>query len=252
MKTSIVLILLILTAPAGPGYAGGESSGKKDAGSTILPETELVDIPTAGILDYYGFLSKTRFFSGGGMLESLGFGVLQRLNMGASIDIERLIGSDSSVRVVRPEIQVKYRFYDGGSYIPAMAAGYDGQGYFFDKNLKKYMEKSRGVFIAGSQEIKLPGMLLHGGVNISDFDSNNVYGFTGLSYSIQESALLMLEWDNIHKIKNSRINTGMRIFITPFFHLDFSLRGIGRGGCHENGALRRPERIVQLRYNSNF
>ena len=72
------------------------------------------------------------------MLGWLGFGVLQRLNLGASMQADRFIGTESSIKFVRPEIQVKFRFYDGGQYIPALALGYDGQGYFYDRVRKKY------------------------------------------------------------------------------------------------------------------
>ena len=47
-------------------YAGAEETE-----DIIVPDTALIDIPTAGILDYYGFLLKTRFFSGGGVVGSL-------------------------------------------------------------------------------------------------------------------------------------------------------------------------------------
>ncbi|MFH1620019.1 MAG: hypothetical protein ABIG11_08985, partial [bacterium] len=151
-----------------------------------------------------------------------------------------------------PEIQVKFRFYDGGRYIPALAVGYDGQGYFYDKNLKKYLEKGRGVFVSGSQEVVLPGLMVHPGFNISDFDSNAIYGFLGLCYIIDDKVTLMTEWDNINTTRNSRFNAGMRVHVTPFFQVDMAVRELGRKGRFDNSAARRPERIVQLRYTSNF
>ena len=59
----------------------------------IMPDTELIDIPTAGILEYYGLEVKSRFFSDGGVIGGLGFGVLPRLNLGASITGEKFIGT---------------------------------------------------------------------------------------------------------------------------------------------------------------
>lgn len=238
---AVVVAVFSIVPPAGAGEQ-----------SVMLPDTELIDQPTAGILDYYGFLAKTRFFHNGGVLGWLQFGVLQRLNLGASMQADRLIGTESSIRFVRPEIQVKFRFYDGGQYIPALAIGYDGQGYFYDSGRKKYQEKGRGIYLAGSQEVFVPGLLVHPGFNVSDFDSSGVFGFIGVNYTIEEKLSLMMEWDNINTIKDSRFNCGTRIYVTPFFHLDLAVRGIAGGGHFKNGQARKPERIIQLRYNSNF
>ena len=48
---AIVIAVFSMVPPACPGEK-----------SVMLPDTELIDQPTAGILDYYGFLAKTRFF----------------------------------------------------------------------------------------------------------------------------------------------------------------------------------------------
>lgn len=251
---AILTALSAVLITAGQAYPAERrnQAAKNSRESILLPDTDLVDQPTAGILDYYGFLARTRFFSGGGVMGSMGFGVLQRLNLGVSMNADQLIGTASPVKLVRPEIQVKFRFYDGGQHLPALALGYDGQGYFYDRGLKKYMEKSRGVYLVGSQEIGVPGLLLHPGFNVSDFDSNSIFGFFGANYTIEDSVSLMAEWDNINTLRGSRFNSGLRIYVTPFFHLDLSVRDIGRSGTFENGLQVKPERIVQLRYNSNF
>jgi hypothetical protein len=43
------------------------------------PVMELIDVPTAEVLDRYGFDSTFRFYSGGGMLAKTHFGVFPRL-----------------------------------------------------------------------------------------------------------------------------------------------------------------------------
>jgi len=225
---------------------------RKDTEAAVTQDTDLIDQPTAGILEYYGFTARTRFFSGGGVLGNLAFGVLPRLNLGVSMSVDHLIGNTTPIRLIRPEIQVKYRFYDGGQYIPALALGYDGQGYYYDKSSKKHLEKGRGLYLNGSQEIGIPGFFIHPGFNVSDFDSSGIFGFVGISYTMEDKASLMLEWDNINKINYSRFNTGLRIHVTPFFSLDLAVREMFRKGVFDNGLQRRPERVVQLRYVSNF
>ena len=249
MKKFKVAVTLLLLAAA-PALAAKD----KDKGeSVVLPDVEMIDVPTAGILDYYGFMVKTRAYSGGGVLTGLNFGVLERLNLGAAMTVDKFIGSDSGIKMRKPEIQVKFRFYDGGYYIPAAALGYDGQGYFYNPDSKKYLEKGKGLYLVGSKEIGIPGLALHGGFNVPDFDNNYLFGFLGMNYTLEDKIAFMLESDSMfHSDDPSRLNAGTRIYITPYFQLDFALREIGRNGTFSNGAPRKSERIVQMRYNTSF
>jgi len=216
------------------------------------PDTDLIDTPTAEVLDYYALQVRSRFMSDGAVLTGVGFGVLNRLNLGASATIDRMIGTADPMRLVRPEIQAKFRFYDGGDKAPALAVGYDGQGYYYDTDAKKYYEKGHGMYLVGTKEILTPGLSINPGVNISDFDGDGVYVFTGLSYNIENNFALMAEWDAIQKIKESRFNVGARFYVTPFFQIDLAVREIGHNNTFDNGTRQRPERIAQLRYTTSF
>ncbi len=247
-KTNAILALLLLVSvPA----VNAKDKDKDEA--VVLPDVEMLDIPTAGILDYYGFMVKTRFYSGGGVLGGLNFGVLERLNLGAAMTVDKLIGSDSGIKMRKPEIQVKFRFFDGGYYVPAAAVGYDGQGYYYDAGAKKYLEKGKGLYLVGTKEIGVPGLVLHGGFNIPDFDNNYFFGFLGIDYTLEDKVAFIVEYDNLfHQDDPSRLNAGTRVYITPYFQLDMGVREIGRDGKFSNGTLRKAERIVQMRYNTSF
>jgi hypothetical protein len=256
MKTRTILAVLLCAAAAFPGPAFAAKDGTKEkSGNVVLPDIELVDVPTAGILDYYGFQTKTRAYSGGGVVAGLNFGVLERLNLGASMMVDRFIGSTSPIKMRRPEIQVKFRFFDGGYYIPAAAIGYDGQGYYYNQDSKKYMVKGRGLYLGGSKEIGFPSLVLHGGFNISDFDDNLMFGFLGANYTLEDKVAFLVEYDNFfHPEDPSRFNVGTRIYITPYFQLDLAVRELGKSR-HFNDEFstpRKSERVVQLRYNTNF
>ncbi len=247
-KLNAVLLLLLLAAA--PALAQNDKGGTE---GVVLPDVEMIDIPTAGILDYYGFMVKTRAYSGGGVVGSLNFGVQERLNLGASMAVDRFIGSDSGVKMRRPEIKVKFRFYDGGQYIPALALGFDGQGYYYNPAAKKYLEKGRGLYVTGSKEIGVPGLTLHGGLNVPDFDNNYLFSFIGLNYTLEEKVAFMLEYDNMfHEDDPKRLNAGMRIYMTPYFQLDLAVREINAGEDFDNGWERKAERIIQMRYTTSF
>jgi hypothetical protein len=252
------LLLLALAAfLAAPAWSAPKVDKKspptqKDEGALVPADTDLIDIPTAAILDYGGYSSRTRFYSAGGVMEWLGFGVFQRLNIGASMNIDKLIGTASPVQVTRPDLQVKFRFYDGDRIIPAAVIGFDGQGYMYNRPEKRWNQRQRGFYVAGSQEVGVPGLHANAGMNISDFDSNAIFGFMGADYNIRDKVLVMWEWDNISNFADSRTNMGFRTYITPSFHLDFAVRGIGQGGSFTNGVSRGAERIVNFKYTGNF
>jgi hypothetical protein len=243
--TALFALLVLTAAPA--------LAGKAKSDAVVLPDVEMIDIPTAGILDYYGFMMKTRAYSEGGVIASLNFGVLERLNLGASMAVDRLIGNSTDVKMRRPEIQVKFRFFDGGYYIPAMALGFDGQGYYYNPATRKYLEKGKGLYLAGSKEIGLPGLALHGGFNVPDFDNNYLFGFVGLNYTLEDRFAFMVENDSLfHDDDPSRFNAGVRFYVTPYFQLDAAVREINPGKDFGPGLDRKSERIVQLRYNTSF
>ena len=232
------------TPPAWPAAVGcirGFQAGKK-----------LIDAPTAGVVDYYGLQLKTRFFSEGGVLTYLSFGVLPRLNLGASMTVERLIGNETPVRLVRPEIQVKFRFYDGSLFIPAFAVGYDGQGHYYNSSTKRFSEQKRGLYVVGSHEIIVPNLFIHPGINFSDFDSEDIFLFLSANFVIEDIIGILAEWDHIHNIGDSRLNLGMRFYVTPFFHFDFAVRAVGKNDNFNDGTRHRPERIVVIRYHTTF
>ncbi|MBU2574036.1 MAG: hypothetical protein KKH28_08180 [Elusimicrobia bacterium] len=249
----LTLSAALLCAVCAWSPAAGAGRDKDKSADMVLPDTELIDIPTAGILDYYGFMLKTRAYSEGGVIGSLNFGVLERLNLGASMTVDKLIGSDAPIRMRRPEIQVKFRFFDGGYYIPAAAVGYDGQGYYYDGDARKYLEKGKGLYLAGSKEAWISNLVLHGGFNIPDFDNNYLFGFLGANYTLEDKASFILEYDSLfHKDDPTRLNVGARIYITPYFQLDMGLRELNASQKFSNGDRRKTERIVQLRYSTNF
>ena len=218
----------------------------------LAPDVGLIDAPTSAVLDFGGYSAHSRFFSGGGLLQYVSFGVFQRLNIGASLDIDGIVGSEKTVHLRDPNLQIKYRFYDGDRWIPSFAAGYDGQGFRYNQPDKKYNNRQRGFFFVASEELGLPGLQIHPSFNISDTNTNSFFGAVPVSYNIRDKVLVMAEWDNINKMVESRFNAGLRVYVTGAFHVDLALRAIGQGGTYSDDAPRGPERIVALGYTGSF
>ncbi|MBL0059472.1 MAG: hypothetical protein IPP35_10270 [Elusimicrobia bacterium] len=208
------------------------------------PVIELIDIPTAEVLDRYGFDASFRFYTDGGMLTKTHFGVFPRLNIGFNLDAEGFVGNQS-VDVNKPTLNVRFRFFDGQRNLPALALGYDGQGLFYNNDTDKYTQREKGLFLVGSGEIIVPDLSLHAGLNMYDFSNDYVYGFMGVRYLFRDVIGLTTEWDNIRVGRDSRLNAGLSWWVTPSFAVEFAGRDLAATG-------RRAERIVRLVYTGGF
>ena len=265
MKIRLSLLALLLSAAAGlraeepttnavkikpKTEASRPARSARDGGFT--PDTEVIDAPTTAVLDNYGYSARSRFYSRGGLLQYLSFGVYPGINLGASAAIDGLIGDERHVRMRAPTAQVKYRFFEGDSVLPSFAVGYDGQGYSYNGGIRRFNQRQRGFYVVATKELGLPGVELHPSFNVSDFDSNSIFGSIPLSINIRDKASILLEWDNIANWSDSRLNTGIRAYLTPHFNVDFAVRAVGAGGFYSDGGPRGPERIVQLKYSNSF
>lgn len=211
---------------------------------TSMPETLIIDVPTATVLDKYQASFLTRAYAHGTVMESLDFGVIPQFNLGLSLAVYELVGSNDDIKVLDPDFQVKWKLYDGSLYLPAIAIGYDGRRYGYDRPTKKYLDDRKGGYIVLTREIFTPGLEFSAGANLSDFDRHDIFAFIGASWRIVDALALLVEWDNIHRVNQSRFNIGARLALTPSLALSGAVRRIGRGS--EN------ERILQLRYVTHF
>lgn len=203
----------------------------------------LMDAPTANISEYGDYALSFRFYSNGGVLSRLSFGVLNRVNVGFSWDIEELVGSDD-VDLNKPTLNLKVRFWDGDFIFPALAFGYDGQGYFFDEDLDNYLQREKGVYLVATQEVLLPLLEVTYGVNVYDFSEDTVYGFAGIGYTLHP-VVIIGELDNIHRAEFNRINGAVRFLITSSVSVDLA----GRDIAAKN---RDAERIIRINYRGAF
>jgi hypothetical protein len=209
------------------------------------PVVELIDIPTAEVVDHYGVASSFRFYTEGGVLTKAAFGVFPRLNIGFGLDAQRFIGNRST-DLNRPTLNVKLRAFDGSRNLPALALGFDGQGYFFNKTTDKYDQREKGLYVVGSGEVVVPGLSLHGGLNMFDFKDDRIYGFTGVQYLFDELLGLVFEADNMfYRPRDIRLNVDNRYYVTPNFSLDLAGRDLWAGS-------RKTERILRITYSASF
>lgn len=244
------------TAPSSPKIRPKASSGARAPHSArsgdVQPDTDIIDAPTTAVLDNYGYSARSRFYAQGGILQHLSFGVYPGINLGASAAVDGLIGDADQVRMRAPTAQVKYRFYEGDAEMPSLAIGFDGQGYRYNAANRRFNQRQRGFYVVSSKEIATSGFQIHPSFNISDFDSNAFFGSLPLTLNIRDKTTILVEWDNINNWNGSRVNMGLRAYLTRNFHVDFAVRAVGAAGSYADGASKGPERVVQLKYSNNF
>ncbi|HCJ66961.1 MAG TPA: hypothetical protein DHV62_06450, partial [Elusimicrobia bacterium] len=154
---------------------------------------ELIDLPTAEVVDANHYSANFRLYQDGGILTRASFGIGKRVNIGISFDLTNFIG-DKKIDIQRPELQFKFRFYDGKKNIPALAAGYEQQGYRYDISKGEYRHREKGFYLVASQEM-FPHTEFHFGLNIYDFKSDQFFGFLGISWAPAEEFLFLTEID---------------------------------------------------------
>lgn len=209
----------------------------------------VIDIPTADVVDHYGYHVNFRFGSEGALQTKTAFGVFPRLNLGFGLDGERVLGTEDA-RMNKPTINVKFRLFDGRQNLPALALGYDGQGYVYNRTTDEYEQREKGLYLVSSTEFFAKDLFLHLGGNIIDFDEgNSTRGFVGFSYTYEQIFGLMLEWDHATEYDERRINFGLKYFVSPVFTVDAIGRNIPESSTSSS---RETERIVKLNYTGSF
>lgn len=256
MKNFFLILSVAFWACSGLGAEGVSENEPIKAKKIrpIYPITiyNVIDTPTAEILDYGSFTFSSRFMNQGGILPALQFGVFQRLMLGTSIELDNYIGH-GTIDLQRPSLQFKFRFSDGGRNFPAAAVGYDSQGYRYDKAAKKYAETERGLYFVLSQEVLVRGFEASAGFNVSDFENDRIRFFTNASWIVAGGLGLFIEYDNIQNKKYNRLNAGGTVFLSPTIQMGFYIRDMSAGSAYKETALERhPERVVDIRYTTNF
>ncbi|MDR1123188.1 MAG: hypothetical protein LBL61_00950 [Elusimicrobiota bacterium] len=229
-KTKILLFAFLLA----PCFAAAMKS-----------DTYFIDAPSPEVLPARSFGLNARAFGGGGLLAYFDFAVSSQFSVGISETFEHLIGTnDEEIKLLVPALQAKFRLYDGNEEWPAFALGFDNQGFLYDHDEKEYTQKARGLYLSAAKEVFIPGLIFAPGVNITveGFEFDKLSAFAAASYNIMDAAALLLEWDNIRAVKESRVNGGLRVYLYEGFNIDFALRNFNN----------KAERVLQLKYVINL
>ena len=158
----------------------------------------LVDSPTAGLVEKGRFAVDLCLFPEGGLVGQLHAGIMRRLTIGLSFGGEGVIGNDPIDWYPRVEAAARYRVLEENEALPALAIGYETQGYG-PRAGDRYQVKSKGFFVASSKNyVSGFGQFgVHAGINWSreNVDEDGPNGWVGIDKTINEELAVVAEYD---------------------------------------------------------
>jgi len=209
---------------------------------------DLIDIPTPGTINRYSMEFNFRLYYNGGVVSRLSFGVSNRLNIGCSLDIDSLIGITSPA-IRQPALNLKFRLFDGAGNLPALAFGYDGQGYRYDAAAGAYLHKEKGIYLCGDMEVFTENLEFTFGASLAPDGQTDMQLFGGTMYTLLKNELRLLsfmaECDNI--FYSNRYNAGIRIYPGPNINIDLGIIDL-----ITTESVNNPERLVKINYRGQF
>ncbi len=209
---------------------------------------ELIDNPSANTINTNEFQVKLRLYHTGGMLGGLTAGLSKQLQFGITYGGQHIIGHERVEWNKSPGINIRYKLkfmqQSKDLYWPDIAIGFDSQGYgaYFADSLNRYQIKSKGVYLAVSDYVKvmssgIPGFGYHAGINYSTENKKqekDINFFCGIHFNVDYSITLLWEYDfaindnddNSFGSGKGYMNAALRWYFSPKFALEFSAKNL--------------------------
>jgi hypothetical protein len=217
----------------------------------------LIDAHTAGVLPRGTYEIETRIYpsrhddvNGSGITFGIAVGITDRFMFGGGYGADGIVGRGTIRGNPWPGLLIKYRLIEETYQIPAIAIGYDWQGYGgiegyanAGHTYRGYVYKSQGFFIALSKNYLLFSSVnlgFHGAVNYSMEDYNDVRwpnAYVGMDIGINEELALSCEYDlalnerdrpgaGYANLLYGYLNAGIRWSFVPDLTFEFSVKDL--------------------------
>lgn len=228
---------------------------------------DLIDIPTARVLEKYQIQTTFRFYRQEGLLLKGKVGLTDGFTIGASYGGVGVVGDGEISWNPRPGFSLRYRIREESENLPfSLTLGYEGQGYglYYQKGdevqvnsdlylvrdeYEFYRTNSKGFFLVMGKEIPR-GIYVLGGINHS-LDTaplkKPVSFFLGVEEQFTTRLVGKLEYNNIfhNEVKHAdflesyegeepfrksggELNLGISWYFSPSVSLEFDIRDVTR------------------------
>jgi hypothetical protein len=222
---ALAALLTVLWCAVAWGQGTGEES----------ESTSLVDVPTAGTLARGGYSLGLRVEPGGGLLADVAIGVTPYLGLGVSYGAGNVVGSGEPDWNTRVEFDVKLRVAEELGAVPAIAVGYDGQGFGEELPGGGYEKPSLGFFAVATKTLPFSEYWqAHVGVaRTLELRHVNPDVFVGLSARLSQEFSIITEYqlaadrdEESPSAKNGYLNAGLRWVFMSQLELDMYFRNL--------------------------
>jgi hypothetical protein len=229
-----------------------------------LPPLDLVDVPTAGMLERGTYEVEMSNFHEGGLIVRLRLGISNALQIGAAYGGVGVIGATRPDWYPRPELHLKVRLMDEDTGRPALAVGFDSQGIgsYTAGDFDRYEVKAKGIFLVASKSFRLmDGFGLHAGLGYNPLEGKarrttpDIYA--GADVSLRPGFGLVVEYDvalndddqEYFRIERDRgfLNAGASVELADGLELMIHLRDI-----LERTRTARQSRELRVAYRKSF
>lgn len=173
--------------------------------------------------EYYGGI---RMWGEGGVLARFSVGLFDRLTMGMSYSVNRLIGSGApEMSRPRPELMARVAILKEMGYVPDLALGFESQGYDSCDG-ERFTVKEKGVYLALGKSIEASRTYCELGLNWWQ----GFNGFLVVNQLLPGDVELVVEYDPALPAENrwrgGWLNTGIAWTFQERVRLGFALRDI--------------------------
>jgi hypothetical protein len=207
-----------------------------------LQPTDLVTVPTAGLIPKGSYIAKFNLFQGGGLMGGISVGISDRFMIGVSYGGAQIVGNQNINWHNQPGIEVRYRFIEESLKFPGVLIGFTSQGFgeYID-TLKRYETKAKGFYTVASKNYEFFGNLgLHAGINYNpiereDGDSDPSF-FFGIDKNLNSEISVVAEYDAALNDNASNeislgkgkgyLNAGIRWAVVENVHLEVDFNNI--------------------------
>jgi len=227
---------------------------RSDEATEMIQPRRLIDAHTAGILPRAHYDFECRIYPSGnggangcGLQLGIAVGITNRFNIGISYGGDGVIGRGRKIDAnPYPGGLIKYRLIEESYHFPAIALGYDHQGFggVEEGDYNGYVYKSQGIFLAFSKNYLFFNNLQIGANGAVNFSLENIKevnwpnGYLGLDIGLNNELAIALEYDLALNSRDKNrpghyanpfkgfLNLGLRWAFSNNFYLEFDMKDV--------------------------
>ena len=210
--------------------------------------TRLIDAPMSGMLNRAQFDTPIYIEANGGIIGGVNIQLANSFSLGISYGGQKILGKGRPDWYRIPGIQLKYRIFEEDHSKPAIAIGFDSQGFGeigFDlvkqnetiSSVDSYEFKSKGFYAVTSKNWELMGdFSFHLGINYSleddDDPKTHISGWLGFIKQINDVIYISGEYDLATNDKRKKdtntgiLNCGVKIRMVDSFIIQANFKDL--------------------------